>query len=239
MMDYVCIDLEMTGLNPKTERILEIGAVKVQNGKIIDCFQRIVNPHRKLTDQIVELTGITNEMVKDGVEDWDGVQELFLFAGDLPYVGHHFITDAAFLKQCAMNHKKKIKIMAVDTLKLAQKFLPREQKKNLTALANHLCIEVEGRHRAYDDAVLTFQIMEWFRKQYHTEFPEAFLPTEFIYQVKKQGPITSKQIKQLHSLLLYHKIPLDCDLDKMARSEASRFIDKIILQYGRIPSDVV
>lgn len=235
MRAYVCMDLEMTGFNPKTDRILEIGGVKVVEGKVVDSFRAMVNPHRKLNQEIIELTGITDEIAEKGLEDWDAVQQFLLFAEGLPYVGHHIISDIAFLKQCAMNHKKTLQILAIDTLKLARRFLPKEQKKNLGELGKYFEIDLNHRHRAYDDAVLTFEVMERLIKNFYLEYPEAFVPREIIYQVKKQGPITTPQEKQLTLLLKYHQIKFDGELNKMTRNEASRFIDKIILQYGRIP----
>lgn len=239
MKAYVCVDLEMTGFNPKTDRILEIGAVKVVDGKVVDCFQEMVNPHRKLSQEIIELTGITDEIAEKGSKDWEAVQRFLDFAEELPYVGHHIISDIAFLKQCAMNHKKPLRIVGIDTLKIARRFLPKEQKKNLGELGRYFGIKTDHQHRAFDDALLTFEVMERLIANYYIESPDAFSPREIIYQVKKQGPITPAQKKQIGLLLRYHQIELGDVVSKMTRNEASRFIDKIILQYGRIPLDGV
>jgi len=239
MKAYVCVDLEMTGFNPKTDRILEIGAVKVIDGKVVDHFQEMVNPYRMLSQEIIDLTGITDEIAKKGSLDWDVVQRFLQFSKGLPYVGHHIISDVAFLKQCAMNHKEPLRIMAIDTLKIARRFLPKEQKKNLGELGRYFGIRTNQQHRAYDDAVLTFEVMENLMKNYEEDYPDEFIPKEIVYQVKKQGPLTAAQEKQLVTLIKYHHIKMDDDISKMTRNEASRFIDKIILQYGRIPLDGV
>jgi len=239
MKAYVCVDLEMTGFNPKTDRILEIGAVKVIDGEIVEHFKELVNPYRMLSQEIIDLTGITDEIAKSGSPDWDVVQRFLQFAKDLPYVGHHIISDVAFLKQCAMNHKRPLQIMAIDTLKIARRFLPKEQKKSLGELGKYFGITTNQQHRAYDDAVLTFEVMEKLIKSYENEYPDAFIPREITYQVKKQGPLTCAQEKQLKALSQHHQIKLNGELSKMTRNEASRFIDKIILQYGRIPLDGV
>ena len=239
MKAYVCVDLEMTGFNPKTDRILEIGAVKVIDGEIVEHFKELVNPYRMLSQEIIDLTGITDEIAKSGSPDWDVVQRFLQFAKDFPYVGHHIISDVAFLKQCAMNHKMPLQIMAIDTLKIARKFLPQEQKKSLGELGKYYGINTNQRHRAYDDAVLTFEVMEKLIKSYEYDYPEMFVPKEIMYQVKKQGPLTVAQEKQIKVLIKYHQIELSNEPTKMTRNEASRFIDKIILQYGRIPLDGV
>ena len=82
--DLIVVDLEMTGLQVKTDRILEIGAVRIHEDQITDSFQTFVNPHRRLEERIIELTGITDDMVADAPEADAALEAFLAFAGDCP-----------------------------------------------------------------------------------------------------------------------------------------------------------
>jgi DNA polymerase-3 subunit alpha (Gram-positive type) len=134
---YVCVDVETTGLNPKSENIIEIGAVKVVDGQVVDTFQSFLKPRKPLEDRIVALTGITDEMLVDA-PDGKKVMPLFAeFCGDLPLVGHNLIFDYAFLKRAMLNEKLSFERKGVDTLKIARKYLPELESRNLGFLCQH------------------------------------------------------------------------------------------------------
>ena len=103
--DYTVIDLEMTGLHPKNDAILEVGAAKIRNGEVTDTMDILVNPGRKITQEITELTGITDEMVKEGLSPAAAFHKTAEFIGDDILVGHNIIFDYSFLKQQAVNEK--------------------------------------------------------------------------------------------------------------------------------------
>lgn len=103
--DYTVIDLEMTGLHPKNDAILEVGAAKIRNGEVTDTMDIFVNPGRKITQEITELTGITDEMVKEGLSPAAAFHKTAEFIGDDILVGHNIIFDYSFLKQQAVNEK--------------------------------------------------------------------------------------------------------------------------------------
>ena len=129
--DYIVVDLEMTGLNPKTDRILEIGAVKVLGKQVCGTFSRLIRPERKLDTKIVELTGITDVLAASGDELDIAVEAFLEFAGDLTWVGHNILFDYKFIKQWEVNHRLKKTRHSVDTLKIAIKCLPDLEKKKL------------------------------------------------------------------------------------------------------------
>lgn len=236
MLDaYVAVDLEMTGLNVRQDRILEIGAVKVEQGRMTDTFQRLVNPRMELSEKIISLTGITNEMAQEGCDTGQAVEEFLAFSGTLPLVGHNIIYDYSFLKQYAVNHGISLERDAVDTLKLARKFLPQAEKKSLDYLCDTLHITREKNHRALEDAKAAAILLQYLWEQFGEQEPEAFLPKPLQYKVKKQGPATPVQKKHLKELLEYHNIKLDREIDSLTRSEASRMADRILASYGRIP----
>ena len=217
--DYVVIDLEMTGLNAKTDAILEVGAVRVRDGRQTETYGAILKCGRELSERVVELTGITSEM-----------QEFFTFLGDDVLVGQNVIFDYSFLKQWSVNHGQTFERNAVDTLKLARRFLPAEQKKDLESLCTYFGIGRERAHRALDDAMATGIVLERLKQEYGTVQPEAFLPYALCYRTKKQTPATGRQMDGLKKYAAHYGIP-------ETRSEASRLLDRWIAVHGRMPRD--
>ncbi len=232
---YVVVDLEMTGLRAKTDRILEIGAVKVENHQITATYQKMINAGVKIPKEIQELTGITEEMAATGVKEQEAVEGFFDFCRGFPLAGHNILFDYSFLKQYAVNHKKTFEKNGIDTLKLSRKFLPGLEKKTLDYLCDYLKIERIKNHRALEDARATYILLEYLREKYEEQEPEAFRPLPLVYRAKKQSPATERQKRHLKELAEYHKIELDIDIETLTKSEASRKTDRILAQYGKIP----
>lgn len=232
---YVVVDLEMTGLRAKTDRILEIGAVKVENHQITATYQKMINAGVKIPKEIQELTGITEEMAATGVKEQEAVEGFFDFCRGFPLAGHNILFDYSFLKQYAVNHKKTFEKNGIDTLKLSRKFLPGLEKKTLDYLCDYLKIERTKNHRALEDARATYVLLEYLREKYEEQEPEAFRPLPLVYRAKKQSPATERQKRHLKELAEYHKIELDIDIETLTKSEASRKTDRILAQYGKIP----
>ena len=145
--------------------------------------------------------------------------------------------DYSFLKQWAVNHKRTFERNAVDTLKLARKFLPQEQKKDLASLCSYFGIERVHAHRALDDVMETQQIFEQLQKMYEAGAPEAFRPYPLQYKVKKQSPATPQQIKYLKQFVEFHGIPMPEIYEDATRSEISRLTDQLIAQYGKMKKE--
>lgn len=235
LQDYVVIDLEMTGLNPKTDKILELAAVRVRNGQEAAVYSKIVNPQVSLSTKISELTGITEEDAAGGAPLDDSVKEFFEFLGEDILVGQNVIFDYSFLKQWAVNHKYSFEKNAVDTLKLARAFLPSEQKKDLESLCIYFNVERVNAHRALDDARETAQIFEKMKSLYaNTETNKYFEPKPLQYKAKKQSPATERQKEYLKRLAKYHGIELEEFSPVMTKSEASRLTDKLLAKYGKM-----
>lgn len=233
--NYVAIDLEMTGLNAKRDSILEIGAVRVTNKKIESEYQAMIHPHMELSKEVIKLTGITNEMASAGREMDEVFPEIMEFCKDYVLLGHNIIFDFGFLKQAARNRDLVFERSGMDTLKIARKLLPPEVKKTLQRLCDQFGILREHSHRALDDAKAAQELYEILESKYESQCPEIFVPTPLIYKVKKQSPATNRQKNHLQELADYHNITLNLSWDTLTKNEASRQIDKIIVQYGRIP----
>lgn len=229
---YVSIDLETTGLNPKLDRIIEIGAVKVEEGEITETFSQLINPGRKLEDKIVELTGICDEDLTDKPYIEEVLPELIEFLGELPLLGHSILFDYSFLKKAAVNQKLTFEKKAVDTLKIARRYLTELEHRSLDYLCEYYKIPHHA-HRALADAEATHILYRKLAELFYSEEETLFQPQQLHYQVKRDTPITKPQKERLYRLLEQHNITLESDVEKLTRSEASRFIDKILAKYGR------
>lgn len=233
-MDYIVLDLEMTGLNPKTDEILEIGAVKIRQGVKTEVFHRMVKPSNGISEKIQEITGITQKMAAQG-EELDYVMEEFLeFLEEDVIIGHNIILDFSFLKQWAINRKRVLERKAVDTLKIARKCLPHLEKRNLESLCSYYGIRQEISHRALEDAAVTWVLYQKLAAEFLEKEPSIFTPKPLIYKAKRQTPATAHQKNYLKELSQYHRIELELSLDTITRSEASRYTDQIIQRFGKM-----
>lgn len=234
MNSYVSLDLETTGLNPKTDRIIEIGAIRVENGVYRDTFESFVNPGRRLEEKITELTGIQDKDLKDAPEISEVLPEFMKFAGDLPLLGHSVLFDYSFVKRAAVNQGLPFERKGVDTLKIARKYLAELPHRNLGYLCSHYEIP-HCAHRAAADAQATIALYDILWREFGQAVDAAlvFTPADLICQVKKDSPITKSQKERLYKLIRKHKLDTIYDPDKLTKSEASRYTDQILAKYGR------
>lgn len=244
---YVSIDLETTGLNPKRDRIIEIGAIRVERGEIREEFSTFVNPGRKLEERITELTGIRDEDLAEAPELDEVFPKLLEFMGNFPLLGHSILFDYSFLKKAAVDRKLTFERSAVDTLQIARKYLPDLPHRNLEYLCRYYEIPHHA-HRALEDAKATDRLFRKLAELFYEEkngeqaLTESdgkiakntlFAPKPLHFQVKRDTPATKPQKERLYRLLEQHKITLEADVEKLTRSEAGRLVDKILAKYGR------
>jgi len=231
---YIALDLETTGLNPAEDRILEIGAVRVEDGKITGTYDTLIRTGVPIAAKIQELTGITEEMAESGRDIREVMEEFIPFCKDLPLLGHNIMFDYSFVKQNAVNLGLTFEKQGVDTLKIARKLLPQEESKSLTALCAYYGISREREHRASDDAQAAMELYGILGREFPDCPPEVFEALSLNFKAKRRGPITPAQKGYLNDLIKYHKIALEISVDSLTKNEASRLIDKIISSYGRI-----
>lgn len=235
MMDtYIVVDLETTGLAPKSDRILEIGAYRVEQGRFADSYHQMVDPGMPVPPRISALTGITDEMVRGKPPIQAVIRDFLDFAGELPLLGHNLLFDYSFLKHAAVNQRLSFEKDGADTLKLSRLLLPELESRRLGALCVYYQIPQKAAHRAADDARVTALVYETLKKQFGEQRPELFEAKPLCYRAKRQSPITNAQKGYLNDLLKYHRIDMDVKVETLTKSEASRLIDGIIRQYGRI-----
>lgn len=231
---YIAIDIETTGLEPKRDKITEIAALKVADGQVTDRFTTLVNPGRALGAHIVDLTGITDEMVAGAPEIGAVIGGFVDFCGDLPLLGHNVIFDYGFLKRAAVNAGLEFEREGIDTLKLCRFFMPAENKKNLAAACGFYNISQVQAHRAEADALSAHLLFQQLLLRCGGQEQELLAPKSLIYKAKRDQPATKRQKDYLRDLIKCHRIDITVQIDSMSRSEASRMIDQIISQYGRM-----
>jgi len=155
-MVFTIIDIETTGLSKHSDKITEIAAVKVENGKITHSFQSLVNPETQIPRFITNLTGINNEMVKDAPTIQQILPYFVEFLGQDVFVAHNATFDFGFLNHnCQIHHNHQLENPTLCTRKLANRLLPNLPRKRLQDLCNHFEIENESAHRAMGDVKAT------------------------------------------------------------------------------------
>jgi DNA polymerase-3 subunit epsilon/ATP-dependent DNA helicase DinG len=147
----VALDIETTGLDPKIDRIIEIGAVRFSGSKIEEEFNSLINPGKNIPPFISQLTGITDAMVRGAPPVEEVVEQLADFVKDAPVVGHNVKFDLSFLKKQGVLKQNK----AIDTYEMAAVVLPAEGRYNLRALGQSLSVPMKATHRALDDTKVT------------------------------------------------------------------------------------
>lgn len=155
---YCVLDLETTGFSFRTEKITEVGIMKIKNGEILDEFSCFVNPEKPIPERVVEVTNITDDMVKDA-ETIDKVMPKILeFVGDSVLVAHNADFDIGFLKYNAKQLGLTLDNTYIDTLRLSKDLFPDFKKYKLGLIAEKLGIKVEVAHRALDDVDTTVKV---------------------------------------------------------------------------------
>ena len=160
--EIVCFDIETTGLKVTQEAITEIGAVRLRNGEIVETFQTFVDPERRLTPEIIGLTGITDEMLRGAPKLKDALTAFLTFAGDAPLAAHNAEFDISFIRAGCQKCGIPFEPTYIDTLILAQNLLPGLGKYKLDIVAEHLQLPQFNHHRASDDAVPVAQMLTKF-----------------------------------------------------------------------------
>lgn len=155
---FIVFDIETTGLSPSSCELTEIGAVKVEGGKIVEEFQTFVNPQCPIPPKIVSLTGITDDMVKDAPKTQEALQMFGAFAGEYPLVAHNAGFDVTFMKAKSSKCQMPFAHDVLDTLKLSRALLKNLKNYKLNTLAAHFRLPL-NHHRAVDDARCTGQIL--------------------------------------------------------------------------------
>ncbi len=196
---FVVFDIETTGFSPVTNRIIEIGAVKVDKGQIVDRFSVFVNPQVPIPFEIEKLTGINDSMVMEA-ETIERVLPQFLdFVGDAVLVAHNANFDVSFIKENAKRQQIPVDFTYVDTVGIARMLLTGQSKYTLDAVAKTLKISLENHHRAVDDAECTAEIFMKFIEM---------LAKEEVYTLEAMNEMGKSSVDAVRKLHSFHIIIL-------------------------------
>ncbi|WP_300408074.1 PolC-type DNA polymerase III [Lagierella sp.] len=155
---FVVFDIETTGFSKVRDRIIEIGAVKVKDGKIVDEFNQLINPNVQLPQKIIEITNITDSMLIDKPTIDKVLPEFMDFVSDATLVAHNAEFDIGFIRENCKREKIEFVNAYLDTLALCRGVFPNLKNHKLDTISKHLNVSLENHHRACDDAMATAQI---------------------------------------------------------------------------------
>ena len=232
--DYVAFDLETTGLNVESDYIIEIGALKVIDGKVCERFMEFSKPPVSISPMITNITGITNEMVAGARNTRDIIRDFVEFCDDFVLVGHNIMFDYKFSKKYANQYGLSFEKKGIDTLKIARKTLCNLESKSLGTLCEHYGIVNQAAHRAYHDALSTAKLYHYLAHDFEHKEPKLFAPEAIQFKPKKVQPCTLRQIEYLRTLCIYHINSIQEHPERLTRSEMSRLIDNIITTHGKM-----
>ena len=229
---FVVFDLETTGFSAEVDRIIEIGAVKIKNGEIVDNFSKFVNPKIPIPFRIEKLTGINDSMVMEAEPIEKILPEFLEFCGDAVMVAHNAGVDTSFIINNAERLGIKYDPTIMDTVLLAQFVIPNLHNYKLDTLCKHLAVSLENHHRAVDDAQATAYI--YLKMVKMLEERDIF----DLDKLNEAGKLDDEAIKKLHQ---YHCIILASS--EQGRINLYRLISASHLQYfsrfPKIPKSLV
>lgn len=186
---FVVFDIETTGFSNTNDKITEIGAVKIENFEIVDNFSELINPQKDISYKIQELTGITNDMVKDKPTIEEILPKFMEFIGDSVLVAHNAEFDIGFIREKCRQQNIEFNNKSIDTLTLARILLPDLKRHRLNVVAKALGVPLLNHHRAVDDARATALIFQ-----------------KFLDMLVKKGANTLKEVNEILGKVDYTKL---------------------------------
>ena len=156
--NYVVFDLETTGLDPTSQRIIEVSAIKITGGNMTECFNTLVNPEKKIPTEVVELTNITDEMVKDSPKDYEIIGDYLKFCEGCVLVAYNAPFDMSFLNIIAEKCNYKITNEVLDAYEMAKKKVKGVKNYKLKTVSEFMKVNLVGAHRAINDTLATAKV---------------------------------------------------------------------------------
>ena len=199
---YCVLDLETTGFSATTEKITEVGIMKLKDGEVIDEFSCFVNPEKHIPERVSEVTNITDDMVKDA-ETIDNVfPKILEFIEGSVIVAHNAGFDVGFLKQNAKNLGYDFDYTYLDTLSLAKDLFPEFKKYKLGKIAEKLGIKVEVAHRALDDVDTTVKVFKVMLEMLKKRGAKKIADIDKVSRTEEAKKEEYKKLKTYHAIIL-------------------------------------
>ena len=238
--EYCVLDIETTGIPYRSEMITEIGAIKIRNGQIIDEYETFVNPKKPIPYDVVQVTHITDEMVKDARTIEEVLPEFIEFCGEDVLVAHNANFDIGFLRYQANKLGIKFENTYIDTLSLAKDIFPDYTKYKLGIIAANLGIKVDVAHRALDDVktlVKVFEVMlQKLKEKCITKLNDIDLLSAKNMNIKKlqtyHAIILAKNntgLKNLYKLISFSHLNYFNKKPKIPKSVYKKYSDGLII----------
>ena len=230
---FVVFDLETTGFSNKNDKITEIGAVKIENFKVVDRFSQLINPQKDISYKVQELTGITNDLIKDKPTIEEVLPKFIEFIGDSVMVAHNADFDMGFMQQKCREQNIEFKNTSVDTLTLARTLLPHMKRFRLNLIAKELGVPLLNHHRAVDDAEATAHIFIKFLEMIQKRGGEKLSDINTILGNIDYTKLTTNHItliaKNQAGIKNLYKIVSDAHINHYQR--APRILKSVLEQY--------
>ncbi len=196
---YVVFDIETTGFSPVKNRIIEIGAVKIADGEVVDRFSTFINPRVPIPFEIENLTGIHDGMVEEAPEIEEVLPRFLAFCEGTVLVAHNASFDVSFIRENAQRQQLSFDFTYVDTVGIARALLPHQAKHTLDAVAKNLGISLENHHRAVDDAQATAEIFLRFLTMLEKDGMDTL---EKVNALGASNPDIVKRLPTYHAIIL-------------------------------------
>ena len=252
---YVVFDLETTGFNAGgADSIIEIGAVKINNGQIIDTFDELIDPKRKLADKIIELTHITDEMLEGKMNEEEGVKKFIDWIGgtNVPMVAHNAKFDVSFIEMAYQKYDLgEFVNPVIDTLELSRALDPSEARHSLSAVTKRygVTFDEEGHHRANYDAegtaIVLHKMLTKMRNQNFKKISELnnLVPKDEIYKYGKTHDINiltlnREGLKNLFKIVSLANTKYIYKTPRILRSEIEKLRKGLLIGAGCYQSEV-
>ncbi len=195
---YCVFDLETTGISFRTEKITEVGIMKIKNGEVIDEFCSFVNPEKPIPMKVQEITNITDDMVKDAPTIEELLPKVMEFFGDSVLVAHNADFDTGFIRYNCEKYGIKFDNTYLDTLRLAKDLFPDYKKYKLGIIAENLGIKVDVAHRALDDVDTTVKVFNVMTKMLKDKGVKKLADID----EKESGKANYKKLRSYHTIIL-------------------------------------
>jgi len=223
--DYTAIDIETTGFSPEFDSIIEVAAVRIRDGKIADEFSSLVNPGREIDSFISDLTGITDDMIKDAPPFEDIASKFLEFIGSDVLIGHNVSFDINFLydnlEECNLDLKNDF----IDTRRISKRIFKEMKKYTLADVAERckVCNEEEA-HRALADAHAAYQCYEYMKNYISSDMIDIQAPSRHKDAAKAKEIVAEEGLEDIDNPLFGRTCVFTGTLEKMQRKEAMQLV---------------